>query len=349
MNVLGMTDWQDISDKISTRRTPKQCRERWMNQLDPDLIRAPWTSDEDKLIVEMIDKCGTRWRQISKHLPGRSDAAVANRYHQHLKNQVMDTKLAKIQSNPHARSRQVVDPSVRSLFGRPSRRIGRRPSKAKKSGGQKAAPKKNLEAAAPKTATTELVETSSEGLQSHITGTEHSVSDTNSRSRLEPSTHQHSRIIANHRGRLEPDFRISRRFSHSSESSETVSDGLSDDDSGSFSLPVEYSSKAAQLNATRHAVSTSPSMTLEPLVLLLLASRVESPTSVSESTIATAGSRASFDSVNSGSSQQVTCVGKSPNSRNCDAAGNQATQEHSGVSNPPLCMPLSGGKLWHIC
>ena len=62
-------------------RTGKQCRERYINQLDPDVKKSAWSVEENNLIISLFPKFGTRWSQYLPYLPGRSDNAIKNRYH----------------------------------------------------------------------------------------------------------------------------------------------------------------------------------------------------------------------------------------------------------------------------
>ncbi len=64
--------WVDIAAHIDGR-TAKQCRERWMNQLRPDLKKGDWTDEEDQLIHSLQRKLGNKWSKIAEFLPQRTD------------------------------------------------------------------------------------------------------------------------------------------------------------------------------------------------------------------------------------------------------------------------------------
>jgi len=42
--------------------------------------RAPWSAEEDRLIMDGVEAHGCRWRLIVANLPGRSDSSARNRY-----------------------------------------------------------------------------------------------------------------------------------------------------------------------------------------------------------------------------------------------------------------------------
>jgi len=72
--------WSEIALSIPGRKG-KQCRERYLNHLDPNLNKAPWTVEEDLILTEKHEQIGNRWSEIAKFLPGRAENAVKNRFH----------------------------------------------------------------------------------------------------------------------------------------------------------------------------------------------------------------------------------------------------------------------------
>jgi hypothetical protein len=63
------------------KRSGKQCRERYVNQLDPLVKKSMWTLEEDAAIKSMHYQFGKKWSKFMEKLPGRSDNAIKNRYH----------------------------------------------------------------------------------------------------------------------------------------------------------------------------------------------------------------------------------------------------------------------------
>ena len=52
-------------------RNGKQCRERWHNHLDPNIVKTDWTDKEEKTIFYLHKQYGGKWSEISRMLPGR--------------------------------------------------------------------------------------------------------------------------------------------------------------------------------------------------------------------------------------------------------------------------------------
>jgi len=47
-------------------RKGKQCRERWQNQLDPDVRKGPWSDEEEQLLIAVQKRYGNKWVDIAK-------------------------------------------------------------------------------------------------------------------------------------------------------------------------------------------------------------------------------------------------------------------------------------------
>jgi len=74
-------DWLSVSDAIGTR-TRKQCRERWVNFLDPQLKQCDWSPVEDAtLLILGYDFCPKQWAVISRALPGRPPNHIRARWY----------------------------------------------------------------------------------------------------------------------------------------------------------------------------------------------------------------------------------------------------------------------------
>ncbi|TMW57486.1 hypothetical protein Poli38472_003411 [Pythium oligandrum] len=78
----GNKNWGEVAAKIPGR-TSKQCRERWHNHLDPNIVRGAYTPEEDRIILEAQARLGNRWSVIAAMLPGRTEDAVKIRWKSH--------------------------------------------------------------------------------------------------------------------------------------------------------------------------------------------------------------------------------------------------------------------------
>ena len=76
---FGMKRWHLVAQRIPNR-TRKQCRERYCNHLDPEIVKVPWSEKEDQILKEAKLMYGNRWTLIKAKLPGRTANQVKNRY-----------------------------------------------------------------------------------------------------------------------------------------------------------------------------------------------------------------------------------------------------------------------------
>ncbi|KAK9075877.1 hypothetical protein SSX86_004206 [Deinandra increscens subsp. villosa] len=76
--------WKKIAEYFPDR-SEVQCLHRWQKVLNPELIKGPWTHEEDEQIVELVRRYGpTKWSLIAKSLPGRIGKQCRERWHNHL-------------------------------------------------------------------------------------------------------------------------------------------------------------------------------------------------------------------------------------------------------------------------
>ncbi|KAL1956867.1 hypothetical protein VTO42DRAFT_6715 [Malbranchea cinnamomea] len=73
----GPNNWVRISQHMKYR-SPKQCRERFHQNLKPTLNHDPITPAEGAMIERMVNEMGKRWAEIARRLGNRSDNAVKN-------------------------------------------------------------------------------------------------------------------------------------------------------------------------------------------------------------------------------------------------------------------------------
>ena len=62
VNLYGTKKWKEIASSVPGR-TNVQCRYRWHNVLNPDLVKGHWTKEEDEMLTNAVEKFGSKnWK-----------------------------------------------------------------------------------------------------------------------------------------------------------------------------------------------------------------------------------------------------------------------------------------------
>lgn len=83
--------WEIIS-KHFPERTDVQCQQRWHKVVNPELVKGPWTKEEDETVVQLVERYGPKkWTLIARHLKGRIGKQCRERWHNHLNPNIKKT------------------------------------------------------------------------------------------------------------------------------------------------------------------------------------------------------------------------------------------------------------------
>ena len=76
----GKNQWARISSLLN-RKSPKQCKARWYEWLDPSIKKTEWSKEEDEKLLHLAKLMPTQWRTIAP-IVGRTPAQCLERYQQ---------------------------------------------------------------------------------------------------------------------------------------------------------------------------------------------------------------------------------------------------------------------------
>ncbi|KAJ0980441.1 hypothetical protein J5N97_008696 [Dioscorea zingiberensis] len=77
--LFGAKNWNKIA-RFAPGRTQVQCRERWLNCLDPSLNLEAWTAEEDAKLLDAINMHGYCWSRVANCVPPRTDSQCRRRW-----------------------------------------------------------------------------------------------------------------------------------------------------------------------------------------------------------------------------------------------------------------------------
>lgn len=80
MDEHGAIKWTSCAVMISGRNG-KQCRERWVNILDPCVKIGGWSDSDQLKIFELMKENFTSWSKISNRLKGRTENSIKNYFY----------------------------------------------------------------------------------------------------------------------------------------------------------------------------------------------------------------------------------------------------------------------------
>ncbi|XP_068624156.1 myb protein [Battus philenor] len=84
-------NWEVIAAQF-TDRSDVQCQQRWTKVVNPELVKGPWTKEEDEKVMELVAKYGPKkWTLIARHLKGRIGKQCRERWHNHLNPSIKKT------------------------------------------------------------------------------------------------------------------------------------------------------------------------------------------------------------------------------------------------------------------
>ena len=76
----GQKNWKKVSEFVKGR-TPIQCLHRWTKILKPGLIKGPWTIEQDRKLLDWVNKEGPcQWSQCAEFISGRSGKQCRERW-----------------------------------------------------------------------------------------------------------------------------------------------------------------------------------------------------------------------------------------------------------------------------
>lgn len=104
---LGSTSWNTIAKQFKDK-SPKQCRDRWRNYVDPDLRHDEWSVEEDQMLIEKFKEFGSKWTVMTAYFNHRSANDIRYRW-------MKLSRISKFETSPQTPPEPMIIPEIESL------------------------------------------------------------------------------------------------------------------------------------------------------------------------------------------------------------------------------------------
>jgi hypothetical protein len=104
----GACRWTSCAEFIKGR-SGKQCRERWLNTLNPNVKKGGWEPEEDFMIFKLFSQFGSQWSKISMYFEKRTENSIKNRFYSTLRRIAAEKKKDEGTEEEKKRSKSKLD------------------------------------------------------------------------------------------------------------------------------------------------------------------------------------------------------------------------------------------------
>lgn len=102
----GENKWEEIAAQIPGRNT-RQCHDRWVYYLNPNVKKDPWTEEEENLLYKCYHEIGPHWVKISRFFEGRTDTQIKNKWNVLKRRMEYDRKFTEKPTSPEKHSHDI--------------------------------------------------------------------------------------------------------------------------------------------------------------------------------------------------------------------------------------------------